>query len=184
MINEYPGNAANIDQLLVQDNDTKRIYTLVLAFPEGEGFPTADQGTGFVTIDGNDYLALYNSAGEEYTVRDNGVVFDENNKETDYTVDKKRNLYLNSDKISNVLLEESPLKVAGTSFLELWHSDDEGQTWEGPTDMNPGLKEEWMAFLGAGAGNGIQLTEGENTGRLVFPVYLTNENRQQASAVI
>jgi len=184
MINEYPGNAANIDQLLVQDNDTKRIYTLVLAFPEGEGFPTAEQGTGFATIDGNDYLALYNSAGDEYTVRENGVVFDKNNKETDYTVDKKRNLYLNSDKISNVLLDESPLKVAGTSFLELWHSDDEGQTWEGPIDMNPGLKEEWMAFLGAGPGNGIQLTEGENAGRLVFPVYFTNENRQQASAVI
>src|SRR5699024_9632832 len=110
MVNEYPGNAANIDQVLVQDKDTKRIYSLVLAFPEGGGFPTAEQGTGFVTIDGNEYMALYNEDGEEYTVRENGVVFDDNHEATDYTVDKVRNLYLNGEKISNVLLNESPLK--------------------------------------------------------------------------
>src|SRR5699024_904345 len=132
MVNEYPGNAANIDQVLVQDKDTKRIYSLVLAFPEGGGFPTAEQGTGFVTIDGNEYMALDNEDGEEYTVRENGVVFDDNHEATDDTVDKVSNLYLNGEKISNVLLNESPLKVAKTSFLELWHSDDEGETWEGP----------------------------------------------------
>lgn len=41
-----------------------------------------------------------------------------------------------------------------------------------------------MIFLGAGPGNGIQLTKGEHEGRLVFPVYFINENNRQASAVI
>ncbi|TQS71161.1 exo-alpha-sialidase [Ornithinibacillus gellani] len=184
LINDYPGYASNIDQLLVQDKDTKRIYSLVVAFPEGGGFPTAEQGTGFVTIDGKEYMTLYNSEKEEYTIRENGIVYNGKNEKTDYTVDQKRNLYLNGHKISNIFLADSPLKVANTSFLELWHSDDEGKTWEGPQDMNPGIKEAWMAFLGAGPGSGIQLTEGEHKGRLVLPIYFTNENRQQASAVI
>lgn len=184
MINDYPGYASNIDQLLVQDKETKRLFSLVLGFPEGGGFPTSEKGTGFTMIDGKHYMTLFGSGNTEYTVRENGVVFTSNHKATDYTVDKLRNLYLNGEKVSNIFLPNSPLKVARTTYLELWQSDDDGLTWDGPVDMNPGLKEEWMAFLGAGPGSGIQLTEGEKAGRLVFPVYFTNENRQQASAVI
>lgn len=184
MINDYPGYASNIDQLLLQDKETKRIYSLVLGFPEGGGFPTAEKGTGFTTVDGKQYMTLYGNGDTEYTVRENGVVFTSDHKATDYSVDKLRDLYLNDEKISNIFLANSPLKVAKTTYLELWHSDDDGLTWDGPVDMNPGLKEEWMAFLGAGPGSGIQLTQGEKAGRLVLPVYFTNENRQQASAVI
>lgn len=184
IINDYPGYASNIDQLLLQDKETKRLYSLVLGFPEGGGFPTIEQGTGFTTIDGNQYMMLYGSGNQKYTVRENGVVFNSNHEETDYSVDKLRNLYLNDKKVSNIFLNNSPLKVAKTSYLELWHSDDDGLTWDGPVDLNPGLKEDWMTFLGAGPGSGIQLTEGEKAGRLVFPVYFTNENRQQASAII
>ncbi|MFJ7933389.1 sialidase domain-containing protein [Sporosarcina sp. NPDC096371] len=184
MVNDYPGYASNIDQLLLQDKETKRIFSLVLGFPEGGGYPTAEKGTGFTLIDGKHYMTLYGAGDTKYTVRENGVVFTSTHEATDYTVDKLRNLYLNGDKVSNIFLPNSPLKVARTTYLELWHSDDEGLTWDGPVDMNPGLKEEWMAFLGAGPGSGIQLTQGENAGRLVLPVYFTNENRQQASAVI
>lgn len=184
VINNYPGNASNIDQSLLQDKDTKRIFSLVLGFPEGGGFPTAQRGTGYKTIDGKKYLVLKDSSNQEYTVRENGEVFNSSNEKTTYVVDSLRNLYNNDTKISNIFLSNSPLKPLVTSYLELWHSDDDGITWEGPVNINADLKEEWMVFLGAGPGTGIQLTEGPHAGRLVFPVYFTNEKNRQASAVI
>ncbi|MGN7357429.1 sialidase domain-containing protein [Paenibacillus sp. SAF-054] len=184
LINNYPGNASNIDQELLQDRQTKRIFSLVLGFPEGGGFPTSVQGSGYKTVNGKKYMILKDNGGSEYTIRENGEVFDGNNQKTSYRVDQLRNLYQNDTKINNVFLSSSPLKPIMTSYLELWHSDDDGNTWDGPVNLNPGLKEDWMAFLGAGPGTGIQLTQGEHAGRLVFPVYFTNENRQQASAVI
>jgi sialidase-1 len=184
LINNYPGNASNIDQSLLQDRETKRIFSLVLGFPDGGGYPTSVKGSGFKTVNGKPYLLLKDQSNNEYTVRENGEVYDSANVKTTYKVDQKRNLYNNDVKVSHIFLPASPLKPIRTSYLELWHSDDEGLTWEGPVDMNPGMKEEWMAFLGAGPGTGIQLTEGDKAGRLVFPVYFTNENSSQASAVI
>lgn len=184
LINDYPGNASNIDQELLQDRQTKRIFSLVIGFPEGGGFPTALKGSGFKTVNGNTYMVLRDQGGNEYTVRENGIVYDSSGAKTSYRVDKLRNLFNNDTRIGNIFLDSSPLKPLRTSYLELWHSDDEGKTWEGPVDMNPALKQEWMAFLGAGPGTGIQLTQGEHAGRLVFPVYFTNENGAQASAVI
>lgn len=184
LINDYPGNASNIDQALLQDQDTGRVFSLVLGFPEGGGYPTAVKGSGFKTVDGNRYMILKDASNNEYTIRANGEVFNSSNVKTAYRVDEKRNLYNNDAKVGNIFLGNSSLKPVMTSYLELWYSDDEGETWAGPRDLNPGLKEEWMAFLGAGPGNGIQLTTGENAGRLVFPVYFTNENGSQNSAVI
>lgn len=184
LINDYPGYASNIDQALLQDKDTKRLYSLVLGFPEGGGFPTATKGNGFKEIDGNNYMVLHDDDNNEYTIREDGVVYDDSNERTDYTVDEKRNLYVGDTKKSNIFLAESPLKPKKTSYLELWHSDDDGLTWDGPKDLNGILKEDWMAFLGAGPGSAIQLTEGTHEGRLVFPIYFTNENGAQASAVI
>src|SRR5690625_8037394 len=129
-------------------------------------------------------MVLTNENEEEYNIRKNCIVYDNNNVETDYTVDELRNLYLHDEKVSNILLENSPLQVDITSFLELWHSDDDGESWDGPVDLNPGLKEDWMALLGVGPGNGIQLTDGDKAGRLFLQIYFTNENRSEASAVI
>ncbi|MHA0856135.1 sialidase domain-containing protein [Paenibacillus sp. CMAA1364] len=184
LINNYPGNASNIDQALLQDQDTDRIYSLVLGFPEGAGFPTAQKGSGFKSINGKPYLILWDSSNAEYTVRENGEVYNHLNVKTSYTVDKQRDLYNNNVKVSHIFLDNSPLKPLKTSYLEMWHSDDDGVTWDGPVDLNSGIKEEWMAFLGAGPGSGIQLTQGVHKGRLVFPIYFTNEMNSQASAVI
>ena len=118
LINDYPGNASNIDQSLLQDRDTGRIYSLVLGFPEGGGYPTAQQGSGFKTVNGNKYMVLHDADNQEYTVRENGEVFNSAGEKTDYTVDKLRNLYLNGEKISNIFLDESPLKPLKTSYLE------------------------------------------------------------------
>lgn len=57
--------------------------------------------------------------------------------------------------------------------LELRYSGDDGATWSAAIDLeaqNPGLRPSSGEFL-AGPGNGIQLTEGPNAGRLIFPVY-------------
>lgn len=184
VINDYPGAASNIDQALLQDEETGRIFSLVLGFPEGIGFPQSVKGSGYKTIDGKWYRILRNAANAEFTIRENGEVYDNAGVKTTYRVDELRNLYNNGVKVGNIYLSNSPLKPIMTSYLELWYSDDDGVTWEGPVDMNPGLKEDWMAFLGAGPGNGIQIKEGPHAGRLVFPVYFTNENRSQNSAVI
>lgn len=184
VINDYPGAASNIDQALLQDEETGRIFSLVLGFPEGVGFPQSVKGSGYKIIDGNYYRLLKNAANEEFTIRENGNIYDHSGVKTTYRVDELRNLYNNEVKVGNIYLRNSPFKPIMTSYLELWHSDDDGVTWEGPVDLNPGLKEDWMAFLGAGPGNGIQIKEGAHAGRLVFPVYFTNENRSQNSAVI
>ncbi|OCA90407.1 hypothetical protein A8F94_00480 [Bacillus sp. FJAT-27225] len=189
VINDYPDQASNIDLSFVQDQSNERIFALVDGFPHGAGLMggfgnNAYKGTGFKTVDGKQYLYLTDEHNNEYTIRENGIVYDESGTATDYSVDEDRNLYLNGEKIDNYFSETSPLKPFKTSYLELYYSDDEGETWTGPIDLNDEVKEEWMIFLGTGPGNGIQLTEGPNEGRLVFPVYFLNEYNRQASAVI
>ena len=68
--------------------------------------------------------------------------------------------------------------------LEMKYSDDDGVTWSPRIDVeaeNPGIRTSTTEFL-AGPGNGIQLTEGPNAGRLIFPVYAYNN--PSASQVI
>lgn len=189
VINDYPDQASNIDLSFLQDQTNGRIFSLVDGFPHGAGLMggfgnNAYKGTGFKSVDGQQYLYLKDENNNEYTIRENGVVYAESGEPTDYSVDEDRNLYVNGEKIDNYFSQTSPLKPHKTSYLELYYSDDEGETWEGPIDLNDEVKEEWMIFLGTGPGNGIQLTEGPNAGRLVFPVYFLNEYNRQASAVI
>ena len=57
--------------------------------------------------------------------------------------------------------------------LEMKYSDDDGATWSSRIDVeaqNPGIRPNYGEFL-AGPGNGVQLSEGPNAGRLIFPVY-------------
>lgn len=189
VINDYPDQASNIDLAFLQDQTNERIFALVDGFPHGAGLMggfgnNAYKGTGFKNVDGQEYLYLKDENNNEYTIRENGIVYDELGERTDYSVDEDRNLYANGEKVDNYFSKTSPLKPHKTSYLELYYSDDEGETWEGPIDLNDEVKEEWMIFLGTGPGNGIQLTEGPNGGRLVFPVYFLNEHNRQASAVI
>ncbi|WP_171681722.1 sialidase domain-containing protein [Paenibacillus planticolens] len=189
VVNDYPNQASNIDMSLMQDQSTGRIFSLVDGFPHGGGLgggfgTNAYKGTGFKTINGKSYMFLTDSSAKEYTIREEGKVYDAAGAVTNYTVDMKRNLYLNGVKIDNVFGQNSPLKAYKTSYLELYYSDDEGATWTGPIDLNGETKEEWMIFLGTGPGSGIQLTQGIHKDRLVFPVYFLNDNNKQASAVI
>ena len=184
IILDYPGASSAIDTALLQDDETGRIFLIVTHFAEGYGFGNSKTGSGYVEIEGKRYLKLLGANDTIYTVREEGVVYDSNGEATNYTVDNKNELYENGNRIGNVLLSNSPLKVMGTSFLSLIYSDDDGQTWSDPIDLNKEVKTDWMRFLGTGPGKGHQIKTGRYAGRLLFPVYLTNASGFQSSAVI
>ena len=184
IILDYPGQSSAIDTSMVQDEGTGRIFLLVTHFAENYGFPNCQKGSGYVEVEGNRYLKLIGANNAVYTVRENGIVYDNSGKATKYKVDSNQDLYEGETKVGNVLLKNSPLKVMGTSFLSLIYSDDDGETWSDPIDLNKQVKEDWMKFLGTGPGRGHQIKNGDHAGRLVFPVYLTNEAGFQSSAVI
>lgn len=204
--NEAAGTATSavlIDPSMVQDQRNNRIYMLVDMFTDSRnvstnqggvfGLDSRGQGSGYTTVDGKKYLKLFDQSNNMYTVRENGVVFNNNNEETAYRLPQQGkkenafkdlgNLYKDGKLVGNVYQMASELHTAPTSFLWLTYSDDDGDTWEQPIDLNPQVKAEWMRFLGTGPGVGIQL----KNGRLVFPVYHTNQynlNGSQSSAVI
>ena len=60
-----------------------------------------------------------------------------------------------------------------TSYMYLAKSFDNGVTWTKPECISAQVKDEYMCFIGAGPGVGVQLTEGEHKGRIVVPIYFT-----------
>lgn len=184
IILDYPDKSSAIDTSMIQDEETGRIFLLVTHFPSGYGFPQAKKGSGYKYINGKRYLQLFDAKNNEYTVREEGKVYDSEGNLTNYTLDEDKNLYENGDKIDNVLTSTSSLKVLGTSYLSLIYSDDDGKTWSKPIDLNKDVKADWMKFLGTGPGRGHQIKNGEYVGRIIFPIYLTNQNGFQSSGAI
>lgn len=77
-----------------------------------------------------------------------------------------------------VLYDNGTTNGSGRAIkLEMKYSDDNGATWSPRVDVeaaNPGLRPPRSSapeFL-CGPGNGIQMSEGTNAGRLIFPVYV------------
>lgn len=184
IILDYPDKSSAIDTAMLQDEESGRIFLLVTHFATGYGFPNSKTGSGYKEIDGVRYLQLFDSSNNEYTVREEGKVYDSSGKISEYSVDEDQNLYKYGEKIDNILTGTSPLKVMGTSFLSLIYSDDDGKTWSKPIDLNKDVKADWMRFLGTGPGRGHQIKNGKYEGRLVFPIYLTNSNGFQSSGAI
>ncbi|MCE9656858.1 exo-alpha-sialidase, partial [Clostridium celatum] len=183
---DFPSNASVIDTALTQDEETGRIFLLVTTFPQNYGFWQAQAGSGYTEIDGEKYRSLYDSSGNLYTIREDGNVYDNEGNITDYNVNiHSMELTKGGVSAGNVMTANCELKVHGTSYLSLIYSDDDGKTWSEPIDINADVKADWMKFLGTGPGAGIQMKNGEHAGRIVFPVYYTNEiGGKQSSAVI
>lgn len=177
-----------IDPVLIA-TESGRVWMLVDMFPESTGAANIDGiGTGYVEVDGVDYLALYDEAGAVYTLRGNEV-YDADGNKTSYTVDEgswedsyhtKGDLYDGDEYVGNIFLkskntgnETAPLTIKRTMYLWLTYSDDDGKTWSNPVDITPQVKDDWMKFCGVGPGFGIELQHGEHKGRLVFPIYYT-----------
>ena len=197
------GSPVNIDMVLVQDPETKRIFSVYDMFPEGKGiFGMSDEKEeAYKTINGKTYQILYRE-GEEagYTIRENGIVYTPAGEATDYRVvvdpvkpsySDKGDLYQGDQLLGNIYFtsnKTSPFRIAKESYLWMSYSDDDGKTWSAPQDITPMVKADWMKFLGVGPGVGITLQNGPHKGRIVVPVYTTNRtnhlNGSQSSRII
>ena len=199
---EWP-SPVNIDMALVQDPKTKRIFSIFDMFVEGEAVRDlpGKAPQAYEQIGDKVYQVLYKK-GEagRYTIRENGEVFDPENRKTEYrvVVDPKKpaysdkgDLYKGEELIGNVYFDYSDkniFRVSNTNYLWMSYSDDDGKTWSAPKDITYGIRKDWMHFLGTGPGTGIALHSGPHKGRLVIPVYTTNNvsylSGSQSSRVI
>ena len=197
------GSPVNIDMVLVQDTETKRIFSVYDMFPEGKGIfgMSSEKEEAYKEIDGKTYQILYRE-GENgaYTIRENGVVYTPDGQATDYRVvvnpvkpgySDKGDLYQGEQLLGNIYFtsnKTSPFRIAKDSYLWMSYSDDDGKTWSAPQDITPMVKADWMKFLGVGPGVGITLQNGPHKGRIVVPVYTTNRanhlNGSQSSRII
>ncbi|CAG5339813.1 sialidase A (neuraminidase A) [Streptococcus pneumoniae] len=197
------GSPVNIDMVLVQDPETKRIFSIYDMFPEGKGIfgMSSQKEEAYKKIDGKTYQILYRE-GEKgaYTIRENGTVYTPDGKATDYRVvvdpvkpaySDKGDLYKGDQLLGNIYFttnKTSPFRIAKDSYLWMSYSDDDGKTWSAPQDITPMVKADWMKFLGVGPGTGIVLRNGPHKGRILIPVYTTNNvshlNGSQSSRVI
>ena len=197
------GSPVNIDMVLVQDTQTKRIFSVYDMFPEGKGIfgMSSEREVAYKEIDGKTYQILYRE-GENgaYTIRENGLVYTPDGQATDYRVvvnpvkpaySDKGDLYQGEQLLGNIYFtsnKTSPFRIAKDSYLWMSYSDDDGKTWSAPQDITPMVKADWMKFLGVGPGVGITLQNGPHKGRIVVPVYTTNRanhlNGSQSSRII
>ena len=199
---EWP-SPVNIDMALVQDPKTKRIFSIYDMFLEGKAvFSLPGKAPqAYEQIGDKVYQVLYKQGDAgRYTIRENGEVFDPENRKTEYRVvvdpkqsaySDKGDLYKGEELIGNVYFEYSEkniFRVSNTNYLWMSYSDDDGKTWSAPKDITYGIRKDWMHFLGTGPGTGIALHSGPHKGRLVIPVYTTNNvsylSGSQSSRVI
>ena len=199
----HAGSPVNIDMTLVQDPKTKRIFSIFDMFVEGEAVRDlpGKAPQAYEQIGDKVYQVLYKK-GEagRYTIRENGEVFDPENRKTEYRVvvdpkqpaySDKGDLYKGEELIGNVYFDYSDkniFRVSNTNYLWMSYSDDDGKTWSAPKDITYGIRKDWMHFLGTGPGTGIALHSGPHKGRLVIPAYTTNNvsylSGSQSSRVI
>ena len=199
---EWP-SPVNIDMALVQDPKTKRIFAIYDMFLEGKAvFSLPEKAPqAYEQIGDKVYQILYKQGDAgHYTIRENGEVFDPENRKTEYrvVVDPKKpaysdkgDLYKGEELIGNIYFEYSDkniFRVSNTNYLWMSYSDDDGKTWSAPKDITYGIRKDWMHFLGTGPGTGIALHSGPHKGRLVIPAYTTNNvsylSGSQSSRVI
>jgi len=194
VVMDYPGQgetgAAAIDSSLVQDRSTGRIFLLYVHTPGGIGLWASQNGVGF---DNQKRRLIYRKSDEgaiEYYLDEaTGKLFDGSEQLVmDVSIPmpvgnvivrgakSDHNIYLH--------LDETDWYEARTSFLTLHYSDNDGLTWSDPIWLDTQVKAPWMKFIGAGPGNGIQLRHGPRAGRLVYPIYFTNEHTRMSASLI
>ncbi|MCU6711875.1 glycoside hydrolase [Paenibacillus sp. J5C_2022] len=178
--------AAAIDTALLQDDHTGTVFMLYSHTPGGIGLRASEPGIGF---DAQGRRKLYDGEGELYVLEESGAVADVQGHATDYKVDAEGYVFKSGEPRGNMYYKKGidpreSLLEARTSFLQIIQSDDDGLTWSKPRELNPMVKEEWMRFIGSGPGCGIQLRHGDHAGRLIFPIYFSNEAGHLSCACI
>lgn len=190
-------SASAIDTSLLLDNKTGRIFLLVDAFPPESGAMFSEQSSGYTEIDGKKYLMLRKKGEKDYnyTVRENGVIYNSNSEKTQYSINSKNELFKDSQPMTvrqkkldywyflpygiptnekvpmNIMYDNALFQPVKTSYLYLLYSDDNGKTCSDPVDLNKQVKPNDAGFMGVCPGRGLQLTKGLNSGRLIFTAY-------------
>lgn len=120
---------------------------------------------------------------------EDGAVTDAHGRKTPFKVSELGDVTVTEDGKEkpggNVFLAdgEDPnqtLLTTRTCYLQMVYSDDDGETWEGPFNLNQDVKEEWMSFCGTSPGTGVQL----RSGRLVIPIYYNGDHKRHFSASV
>lgn len=169
--------AAAIDTSLLQDEETGSIFMIYCHTPGGIGLLNSVSGVGFDT---EGRRRLYDRDGNLFLLETDGRVIDEKGQETGFTVNEAGYVFKGQETKGNIYFKQGidpneSLLEERTSFLQMIQSDDDGLTWSKPRELNLAIKEEWMRFIGSGPGCGIQLKYGDKKGRLVFPIYFSNQ---------
>lgn len=170
---EFPGyssdGAAGCDPAMVEDKETGTIWMIYNHTPGGIGLFTSRPGTGY---DANGYKMILDQSGMTYLLKEDGYLYRKDGVKTDILVKENGDVLREGKRLlGNIYLTLGPYLETKTSFLQAIKSDDDGVTWSKPIDLNSQVKEEWMRFIGAGPGVGVQIQSGKYKGRLVFPIY-------------
>ena len=174
--------AAAIDGSLLYDGINGVVFMLYSHTSAGIGGAVSQAGTGF---DANGRKLLWDSDGREYCRAADGTVLAPDGEPTAYSVSPYGKILCGEKEIGSICHGSGRLfRHMNTSFLHLIRSEDDGETWSAPEELNPQVKEEWMKFIGAGPGTGLQLREGPYRGRLIYPVYFTGRDAKASSSAV
>ena len=145
-------DAYTIDPEIAVDNDPEsehygRFYILVDLNSYGTSLWGAVNGTGYTEVDGKQYQILNDDAGNTYTIREGGIVYDSGNNPTEYQVEieaeapyrEQGSLYKNGTKIGSIY-KNAELRMVDTVYMMMTYSDDDGKTWSRPRDITPEIK--------------------------------------------
>lgn len=196
---QISNSASFIDSVLLQDDETGRLFLFADAYPYGKGFNNSEAGSGFKEINGEKYIKLYKtgetSGTYNYSIRENGIIYDDvNNIPTEYSVDgdyriMENGVYLtqkqyhvrfegttlieeatNVDVNQCVFYKDSLFHVLPTNFLAMKYSDDEGETWS-DMHLRGSFRDTNQRMVLYGPGIGTQIKNGTYAGRMLISSY-------------
>lgn len=173
-----------IDNTVVQDKETGKIFLMSDVFRQGQGlFNTGDNRPQYT--DGKLNLYMDDKTTEAYTVDKDGRIFDPQGNATEYTTvlpenakDPKKsdigNIYnANNELVGNYFFttgQKVPLRITSRGYTYLSTSEDNGKTWSNPKDITKDLLQFGVSEVLVSPNKGFQ----SSTGRLIVPVYLTD----------
>ncbi|CVM34619.1 TPA: neuraminidase NanB [Streptococcus pneumoniae] len=196
---QISGSASFIDSSIVEDKKSGKTILLADVMPAGIGNNNANKAdSGFKEINGHYYLKLKKNGDNDfrYTVRENGVVYNETtNKPTNYTINDKYEVLEGGKSLTveqysvdfdsgslrerhngkqvpmNVFYKDSLFKVTPTNYIAMTTSQNRGESWEQFKLLPPFLGEEHNGtYLCPGQGLALK-----SSNRLIFATYTSGE---------
>ncbi|MDG8555213.1 neuraminidase NanB [Streptococcus pneumoniae] len=196
---QISGSASFIDSSIVEDKKSEKTILLADVMPAGIGNNNANKAdSGFKEINGHYYLKLKKNGDNDfrYTVRENGVVYDETtNKPTNYTINDKYEVLEGGKSLTveqysvdfdsgslrekhngkqvpmNVFYKDSLFKVTPTNYIAMTTSQNRGESWEQFKLLPPFLGEKHNGtYLCPGQGLALK-----SSNRLIFATYTSGE---------